>query len=512
MKTSHERLIPWAIFFVVFAVYAGFLTKNYYWDGITFAQVIENAGSLNVSLLHPSHLIYNVFGYLVYRAAYFFGFNPRAVSVLQVCNCFFGALTATALFYVFRSLFRSVHIAVLLVCLFSFSATWWKFATDANSYIPSIFFLVLSFYLILPGKKPTPGIVALTHVAAMCLHQLAIFFFPVIVVGLYIQSSDDPRKRFSRIAKYSVIAGVSTLGLYCLCFYLLTGSFGVREFMNWMTYYSTENGFVFNASQSISWTLSGTVKLFFGGRFSFFKEVANPLTILLAILDALVLIGFLTLLVFGLVKTTKGDILETSQIAFRQLVLICMVWAASYALFLFFWIPKNVFYRMFYLTPLIVLLGVWISRSKFLRSHRLIPALFVATMILSNFLFYIVPYSKVRRETPLGMAMEMNKAWTPKSVIYFLAPDGDNNLIQYFNPTTKWRQIHKIEPEMFEAELREIYANGGDAWVEHSAFDAFAKDEVLAKWMGERSNDQTTHKINDPIYNIKFVKLIPKDQ
>ena len=34
------------------------------------------------------------------------------------------------------------------------------------------------------------------------------------------------------------------------------------------------------------------------------------------------------------------------------------------------------------------------------------------------------------------MAMEMNKVWTPKSVIYFLDLDGDSKLIEYFNPAT----------------------------------------------------------------------------
>src|ERR671915_340070 len=64
------------------------LTKNYYWDGIFFSHVIEQAAGLDSSLLHPNHLIYNVLGYLFYCAARSIGLEIRAVEVLQILNCF----------------------------------------------------------------------------------------------------------------------------------------------------------------------------------------------------------------------------------------------------------------------------------------------------------------------------------------------------------------------------------------------------------------------------------------
>lgn len=506
MRAFNEKYIPLTIFFALSIIYAGFLTKNYYWDGITFATDIENAKSLSAALLHPSHLVYNIFGYLVYGATRFLGFDVRAVTVLQVCNCLFSALTATVLYLVFKELFRSAYVAVLLVCVFAFSATWWKFSTDADAYIPSIFFLVVSFWLIVPGKKPRPFAVAFAHVAAMCFHQLAIFFFPVILIGLYIQSRDDDRKRLFNVLEYTFIAVVSIAGIYCLSFYLLTGSFGVRDLIGWMTYYSTENGFVFNAGQSASWTLSGTMKLFFGGRLSFFREIANPVTILLAAIDMIALAALTVVVIAGIKKRSNGEFLDSDDISSGHSSLIAAVWVFSYTVFLFFWIPKNVFYRLFYLVPLVVLLGVWMSRSRFLRVNRAVPALFVTVLMLSNFLFFILPHSRVRSETPMAMAMKMNEVWSSKSVIFFLTPDSDSNMIRYFNPTTTWKQISKIEPESFDAELLQIYANGGDAWIEHSVHDAIARDEALSEWLKKYSI--TACRINDPIYNVVFEKVM----
>src|SRR5215813_7527838 len=88
------RTITLFVFAVTFLAYVLLLTKNYYWDGIFFAQVIEDAPRVNAVLIHPSHLIDQIFGYLAYRATRSFGLNVRALSVLQISNCFLGAAAA----------------------------------------------------------------------------------------------------------------------------------------------------------------------------------------------------------------------------------------------------------------------------------------------------------------------------------------------------------------------------------------------------------------------------------
>jgi hypothetical protein len=83
---------------LIFLTYVLIPSRDYYWDGIAFAQVIEDAASFNVSLFHPNHLAYNTVGYLVYRAAHWAGLRLRALQVLQLCNAIFGALAAALLF------------------------------------------------------------------------------------------------------------------------------------------------------------------------------------------------------------------------------------------------------------------------------------------------------------------------------------------------------------------------------------------------------------------------------
>src|SRR5215208_6266456 len=155
-----RQLAPWLIFIATSAIYLSFPTRVYYWDGIAFAQAIEDASGLNASLVHPNHLIYNFAGYIFYKLLLWLGFELRAITALQILNGLLSAACAGVLFGILMDTLRCVYLSVCLTLLFAFSATWWKFSTDANAYIPSVLFLLISFSLVLPGKKPRPLLTA----------------------------------------------------------------------------------------------------------------------------------------------------------------------------------------------------------------------------------------------------------------------------------------------------------------------------------------------------------------
>src|SRR5215212_918955 len=190
-----RQLAPWLIFIATSAIYLSFPTRVYYWDGIEFAQAIEDASTLNPSLVHPNHLIYNFAGYIFYKLLRVFGFELRAVTALQILNSLLSAACAGVLFAILSDTLRSLYLSVCLTLLFAFSATWWKFSTDANAYIPSVLFLVLSFYLVLPDRKARPLLLAITFFISMAFHQLAVVTFPVLVLGVYLQDGPLSLKR-----------------------------------------------------------------------------------------------------------------------------------------------------------------------------------------------------------------------------------------------------------------------------------------------------------------------------
>ena len=267
---SHRQITPSIIFVAVAIIYVAFPTRVYYWDGIVFAQTIEDAASLSPSLVHPNHLIYNFAGYIFYKLLLGLGFNLRAVTALQILNSLLSAACAGVLFSILRDTLRSAYLSVCLTLLFAFSATWWKFSTDANAYIPSMVFLLISFYLILPDRKTRPVLVGLTFFIAMAFHQLAVLMFPVLALGVYLQDGPlSTKRRVINVVFFSAVAIVSILTAYGYLFYLASGTFDVARLIHWTASFSPDAETGFNWWSNLQYSLRGQVRLFFGGRFNF---------------------------------------------------------------------------------------------------------------------------------------------------------------------------------------------------------------------------------------------------
>jgi hypothetical protein len=527
LAVRHERLIPWTISLIALLVYLSFLTKNYYWDGVVFAETIERAKRLP-DLFHPNHLFYNVVGYLLYKAAGSFGQAARPLKVLQVGNCIFSALAALVFFRILRRSFGSVYLAATLTLLFAFSATWWKFSTDADAYIPSTLLMLIAFYLVLPGSRPRPFFVALAHVCAILFHQLAIFFYPVAALALFYQDhQSDRRSRIFRVARYTSAAAALTLAVYISCFYLAFKSLSFGPFIRWITYYTPENGFTFNFWKDLTGTVSGNLRLFFGGRFNLIVPWLYPAIVVVFIVLGLCIVALavqvarspkeLKSFLRATPKATPGKSEERLPPAdapnrhHRQLALLCIIWCSTYLVFLFFFIPLNAFYRLFYLPPLIILIGLGLVRACASREYK--PkgraALAVAVAALCNFLFLIFPYSHVRQNTPLSLALAMNGVWPAGTEVYYFNMNTDDYLISYFNPSTKWTVLNPARLDGLEARLRQIYDRGGQAWLETTAIDEITLRPSGAAWLGAHTKSLILYKLTDHGYDINLVQVFP---
>lgn len=494
-------------------MYLCFPTKNYYWDGITFAQAIEDASGLNSSLLHPNHLLYEVLGYVFYRLVRAMGVEVRAVAALQIMNSLIGTFAAYLMFLILRRSLQSLYVSFALTLLFAFSATWWRFATDADAYIPSVLFILITFYLILPSHKPRPFLIALTFFISMCFHQLAVMFYPVVVLGLWLQSTSlDKRQRISNLVYFSVTAFIITVATYYYCFFLVTQTFGLRDFTRWLTSFNRGDGFKFDAWSNLIFTLRGFPRLFFGGRFNLIEGLISPWIVVLLI----TLVAVALILAFNLIRDFKRlgftwirSIRNDEQ--WRSLALLCVVWISIYLIFLFVWLPHNTFYRLFFLPALILLGGLVVTRydtrDLFPRHYRLL--LLVAVVSLSNFLFLIFPYSHAEKFPPLSFALEMNQVWPRGTVVYYATKNSDNNLVRYFNPSTLWRSLDDSKPEVLEGELQEAYDHGSTVWLDATAIDRFSSTARGAKWLSEHAKKESRRELNTRAYRILFVQVGP---
>ena len=507
--SAGETFFGWIIFPLLLLIYLLFPSRNYYWDGIFFARVIEDVPGLSPSLLHPNHLLYNFVGYFLYKCARTLGLNWRAVEVLQFANSVVSVLTAFLLFRILRRCLQSNYLAWSLTVLFAFSATWWKFSTDANAYISSVFFLLLAFYFVLPDFKPKPIVVALFFSVAVLLHQLAVFCYPVLALGLWWQASTgSTKKRNFILIQFCVLAFALVFGTYLFSFYYISGTFDSTRFARWVTSYSPDASFSFNALSNLGYTLRGHARLFFSGRSSLLKGLLTPTIISLIALLVVLLLVWLFLIIRGLKKAQWRSL----RVSRSRLAKLAVLWIAVYVAFLFFWLPQNTFYRMFYLPPIILLLGeVLVSRcagdpaKRTKRTGRL--ALFVVLMTLANFLFFIFPYSHAEKYPPLSAALEMNQVWEPGTIVFYASDNSDNNIFEYFNRATDWRPLPDIAE--LEAELRKASDIGKEAWMEATAIDHLKKSPAGAEWFGRHAQPNTLHERHDRGYNIRFIKIVP---
>jgi hypothetical protein len=498
-----------ALFAVILLLYLLLLTKNYYWDGIFFAQTIEDSSRLNAALLHPNHLFYNVVGYFGYRVAHAFGLQLRAVTVLQVLNCFVSAAAACVLFRLLREVFRSAYVSAVLTAVFAFSATWWKFSTDADSYILSVFFLIICFYLILPGREPRPLALAFSHILAMFFHQLSVFFFPVAVLGLVLQSRED-KQEIRRVVTYIATVILITVAIFYYSFYLTTGSFALRPFIRWITTFSPEHGFTFHPWGNFVYSLRSQWRVFLGGRVAAVRDFWAPTIVALtSILAGFALVFFYKLLRHF--REIKSDLLTSlsKRTPYYKLRMLCCWWIAVYVVFLFFFIPQNTFYRLFYLPPLIVLAGTVLapieSAEHHVRRHR--AALFAAVIFIANLTFSAFPYAQVRANPPLGLALRMNGVWHPGTIVYFGSPNSDNGLVRYFNPSTVWIEA---TPEVITTQIANLPERGRSAWLDTTLVDRFQATPDGQLWLNFHTIRRAEYELVNKKYRLQFLQLKPE--
>ena len=504
------RRLTTLIVVVVLLLNLLFLTKNYYWDGVFFAQVIEDAHGVNAALIHPSHLFDQLLVYWLYRTVVSLGINARALTVFQISNCFLSAVAAAVFFRISARLFRSIYVALVATALFAFSATWWKFSADADAYILAVLLLLVCFYFLLPEQKPRPFLVAIIHVAAMLIHQLSLFFFPVALVGIIFQTRGRTRsERGLDLVKYGVTVTATTLVTYYATFRMIFGPASVARFVSWITYFSPEHGFTFSFWGNFIFSLRSQWRIMFGGRVAFIREFSNLWIYALAFVALALTITFLVV-TFGRARELRSILAAAAAFPkrFRDLTILCLVWIVPYVIFLFFFIPQNTFYRLLYLPAVVLLFGSFIAAAESRPNHlrRFRAALFASAMFAANLAFSQYPYSQARSNPPLQLAMKLNQAWPAGTTMYFAEFNSDNSLVKYFNPGTTWI---KTTPEELKQQLSRRSTDESPAWIETTLIDRLDETAEGKQWLAAHTVAQPRYELVNSKYRLRFAQVRP---
>src|ERR1700722_1257682 len=151
------------------AIYLLLPTRTFYWDGVAFAIAIEKQSALRETL-HPSHLLYIPAGVWLYGALTALGLKIRALFLLQTVNSLAAGAAVVLVYRALRHRVAEEVPAVAGALAFAFAATWWKFSTDADAYIPAILLILWANDLIEHRRSPVAA--GALCCAAMLFHEL----------------------------------------------------------------------------------------------------------------------------------------------------------------------------------------------------------------------------------------------------------------------------------------------------------------------------------------------------
>lgn len=419
-------------------LYALWPTKNYYWDGISFAQHIEDAAGI-WTLFHPNHLIYNLFGWIVYHIAQE---KVRALYLLQALNIVFGSVSVYLFYGLLARLVSTRGVILVFTGIFAFSGTWWRFVSDADAYILSTLLLIaLARELFSSAQPPRPLRIALLHSGAILVHQLAVLVLPAVLLGLHIRRDEDKRHRFIREElTYILATAAMTIAAYGGAYTLSSPSPSFSKFISWSLSHSADSSFSFDVIRNLLISCRSWFQLFWIGRPSL-VHYNEPSTIAL-----LVLLGIALLL---LIWSVKNSSFHLQREAYSRVDLVLLLWIGAYVLFLFVWLPHNTFYKIF---PLPAVLAFAARRVNDIRvTPRLSnppPAVrprpgfaLLAVLALWNLTFGIIPYSRLDANQAIEFAWSLRPHMSPGDRVYYRSFNTDNWAVRYFNPGTEWKAL-----------------------------------------------------------------------
>lgn len=498
-QSSISTVIALAVFLLI--VYGCFPTKNHYWDGIGFALNIEGLGENAQGLVphqsylrgisgiyfNPNHLFYNLAGYLLYEPLHAAFPSLRAHDMLRAISVFMSIATACLLFVSLNRWSRNSRLSVWLTLLMAFSATWWKFSTDADAYVPSTFLLMLGMFLMTnPSQRPSGWKIGLLHAMSMLLHQIAIFFLPAAIVGLWLHPYWLERSEKQRaVCGYLLAAAIPVAAAYVwVWFGMLNGRLSSHQFLTWLT----SNGGDVYSFQSVGAnaleSLRSLLRVFFGGRVRLALEFMNR-PLLVALVGVMVL--SLTRFMWTLGRQVAARRLarfnhrgEPVLPAMRFLV----VWAGVFTTFQFIWLTEYPYYRLFYLPAVVFLIGSLIQRARSsLRNQATAPlAAFVVFMAAFNFSAYIYPYAQEAATPPIRLANQASTIWKGDEVILYKEFTCDNWMMRYFNQRTTWVKTDLADQEGLARHLSAALAKGQNVWVDTTLMGQFKTMPQMRDW------------------------------
>jgi hypothetical protein len=297
------------------------------------------------------------------------------------------------------------------------------------------------------------------------------------------------------VALYLSTALIFSSSAYYACFHIATGQTGLAAYLRWITWHTPDAASSFAAARNAWLTLRGTARLAVGGRLTAFHSGPLGLGVVLVLLGA----GSV------LVLRNPGRTYKLDLDAAPAAGAFLWTWVTVYVGFLFFWLPQNTFYRLFYLPPLALLAGAALRKWGGRR------ALFAVVALLGawNFLFYVYPNSLVETNAITRAAVTMRPLWKPGTWVYQGSFNPDNWVVFCFNPQVLFRSVDRGKLAETALDLKAFEEAGREAWIDQSGIDLLESDHAGAEWLAAHTRPGFKRDFSDGKHRVSFDRLFP---
>jgi hypothetical protein len=147
-RRNHEldRLAAVVIFVAAVSLFFGFMTTHYSYDAVAGGVLLHDwivKGEAD-KLFHKYHILYLPLAAAVAAGLTAMGVESDPLTLMQTINVLFAAGALSLFFLLARRLGIGRPIALIVTALYASGFSFWYYATDAEPYVVSIFFVMLA--------------------------------------------------------------------------------------------------------------------------------------------------------------------------------------------------------------------------------------------------------------------------------------------------------------------------------------------------------------------------------
>jgi hypothetical protein len=307
-------------------------------------------------LFHQHHLLYNILASKWMQMLY--GVPPQYA--VESFTAFWGSSALTIIYLFFRNRFYlSLPNAALGTAIIAFSYGVWFYSVNIEVYMPPLFFMICSLYVITKKNLELNDIwkIALLHSLAILFHQVNILFVLVVLFTIYTN-----RKNLAlghALAQYALISIIVVGGMYFVAGWIFEGHNSVVGWMHWMAGYTVGHGYWQPLSlKTPLHAVTGFSHAFIGGHFIFRLPVVEhylrysigdhglsdeiflsskiPVFVAWLLSIGVVVFGFLFIfLLYRFIKKYRSIVNDSGRVVTPMALTILI-----YSVFFCFWMPE----------------------------------------------------------------------------------------------------------------------------------------------------------------------------